>query len=258
MSGEWSLMTMSSGFLSAIDLALPFLTLVQEQTLSAVSSFSMVELFHSADWIVKSVMVILVFASILSWAILIDRWLFIGGLNSKAQRFEDTFWTGGRLEELASKEDKRKRHPMARIYLAAMRETREQSRGDNVEGLTGRLDRSIRAAINRENARMGRGLTVLATIASSSPFIGLFGTVWGIMNAFRAIAASQDTNLATVAPGIAEALFATALGLLAAIPATIFYNKLSADIGQYTLRLEAFADDLVARLLRRASDKRSV
>ena len=220
-----------------------------------VTDFSFFGLFMEADWVVKSVMILLVIFSIWSWVIAIDKGIQFRMLGRRADLFEETFWSGRTLDELNAGLGKEARDPMARVFVAAMREYREsqgatRSAGE-VLGNRDRIDRVMNLVVNRELAKAEKGLTVLAIVASASVFIGLFGTVWGIMNAFRAIAASQNTNLAVVAPGIAEALFATALGLIAAIPALIFYNLYGARLEQYAGRLEGYAGELSAILSRK-------
>jgi biopolymer transport protein TolQ len=219
------------------------------------TDFSFLSLFLRADIVVKIIMGILVFASVWSWAIIFDRQFSFMSLRSKADKFEKTFWSGRSLDEMFERIGEKPGDPMARVFLSAMREWKEgqNGRGSDLQIITlkERLDRVMALRVSRELSRAERGVGVLASIGSSSPFIGLFGTVWGIMNSFRAIAASHDTNLAVVAPGIAEALFATALGLLAAIPAVIFYNKFASDTQRYATRLEGFADELSAIFSRR-------
>lgn len=219
------------------------------------TDFSFLALFLRADIVVKAVMAILVFASIWSWTIIVDRQLAFMGLRAKAKRFERAFWSGRSLDDMYERVSEAPRDPMERVFVSAMREWTEGrnsvSSDLQIVSLKERLDRVMALTVARELSRAERGLGVLASIASASPFIGLFGTVWGIMNAFRAIAASHDTNLSVVAPGIAEALFATALGLVAAVPAVIFYNKFAADTARYATRLEGFADELSAIFSRR-------
>jgi len=217
-------------------------------------------LFERADLIVKSVMLILAAASLWSWAIAIDKWMQFGELNGRARQFERAFWSGQSMDDLEDAVSERPRDAMARVFAAAAREWRDLRRGGAItplqaDLLQSRCDRLMQAQIAREAARAGKGLPVLATVASAAPFIGLFGTVWGIMNAFTSIANARETNLAVVAPGIAEALFATAFGLVAAIPATIFYNKFSGDLDRFADRLESFADEVAARLSRRLGDR---
>jgi len=220
-----------------------------------ITDFSFLSLFLRADFVVKTVMAILVFASIWSWTVIVDRQFAFMGLQRKAKRFERAFWSGRSLDEMYKNIDEHSHDPMERVFISAMREW-TNGRGNigsdlQIVSLKERIDRVMALTVSRELSRAERGLGILASIASASPFIGLFGTVWGIMNSFRAIAASHDTNLAVVAPGIAEALFATALGLLAAVPAVIFYNKFSADTANYATRLEGFADELSAIFSRR-------
>lgn len=224
------------------------------------ADFSFVALFLHADIVVKAVMAILVFSSVWSWAIIFDRQFSFMGLSAQGNKFEKTFWSVRSLDEMLERVGEKPKDPMGRVFVAAMREWKESRGGTGTDlqviTLKERLDRVMSLRVSRELSRAERGLGVLASIGSASPFIGLFGTVWGIMNSFRAIAVSRDTNLAVVAPGIAEALFATALGLLAAIPAVIFYNKFATDTQRYATRLEGFADELSAIFSRRiAGDK---
>ncbi|GBF56571.1 biopolymer transport protein ExbB [Candidatus Phycosocius bacilliformis] len=221
------------------------------------TSFSFLDLFLKADWVVKSVMIGLALASIWSWAVAIDKWLQIRKLEAGARDVEAALAEGRGID--AIEESARPGDAMARVVAVGMAEARLARRLPNQTetGLSRaieRMERVMQAATAREMARAERGLAVLATIGSSAPFIGLFGTVWGIMNAFRGIAQSKDTNLAVVAPGIAEALFATALGLLAAIPAVIFYNWLAGSLDRFAVRLDALSDDVIARVSRRLQD----
>ncbi|AZU04844.1 biopolymer transport protein [Glycocaulis alkaliphilus] len=192
-------------------------------------------LFMRADIIVKAVMGILLFMSVWSWAVAIEKFLQFRKAAAQAARFEDDFWAGGSIDDLANRYARNPKDPFSRVLAAALRDWDSFS-----------VSRSGGAEANRELTRMEQGLGILAIVGSSAPFIGLFGTVWGIMNSFRSIAASRDTNLAVVAPGIAEALFATGLGLVAAIPAVIFFNALSSQLAKYAVRLEGFVDDLSA------------
>jgi biopolymer transport protein TolQ len=205
----------------------------------AAQEFGFLELFLRADWVVKAVMGVLIIMSVASWAVAIDKWLSLRAARGKAKHFEESFWSGRSIDSLADEFARRPRDPFSRVFAAALREWKGVRSGERVAKAAG-------AEASRELNRMEGGLGLLATISSAAPFVGLFGTVWGIMNAFRSIAASQNTNLAVVAPGIAEALFATALGLLAAIPAVVFYNALSANLAGYAARLEAFGDELSA------------
>ena len=223
----------------------------------ANGDFSFWSLFTRADWVVKAVMIILVAASLWSWGIAVDKAITMFLLKRRATAFEDTFWSGKTLDELSTGLGGDTRDPMARVFAAAMREYDESKTMPRTDAVSvssqQRIDSVMNLVVNREMAKAERGMSVLATVGSASVFIGLFGTVWGIMNAFRAIAASQNTSLTVVAPGIAEALFATALGLIAAIPAVIFYNKYSTDLDKYSGRLEGYADELSAILSRKIS-----
>ena len=232
---------------------------LQSNSLDAIvtSDFSFGSLFLRADWAVRGVMLILVAASIWSWAIAVEKGIMIFSLNKHAKRFEDIFWSGKTLDELKIELKDSLSDPMSRVFSAAIKEYDEYSslkiKSNAPMSSQYRIDSIMNLIVNRELSKLERGMTTLATIGSSSVFIGLFGTVWGIMNSFRAIAASQNTSLTVVAPGIAEALFATALGLIAAIPAVIFYNKYTADLNKYGGRLEGYADELSAILSRKIS-----
>jgi biopolymer transport protein TolQ len=225
---------------------------------SGAEQITVWSLFLTADPVVKIVMLILAVASIWSWAVAVDKWLQFGDLEQHARKFEREFWSGRSLDEMDDRSD-RPRDALSRVYAAATREWREARRtgvaGENAQLMLDRVDRLMAAQVSRELGRASRNLGVLATVGASAPFIGLFGTVWGIMNAFTNIAAQQQTNLAVVAPGIAEALFATALGLVAAIPAVIFYNKFTGDLDRFGDRLDTFSDEVAARLSRRLSER---
>lgn len=227
---------------------------------AAGGDFSLWSLFLRADPIVKSVMAILVIASVWSWAVIIDKSMTFGRLKRKSKKFEDQFWSGKPLDELYRRTADKADHPMARVFSAAMEEwgrSKDAGRNDAlVVGAKDRIDKVLNLTVSRELEKTESSLGVLATVGSAAPFVGLLGTVWGIMNAFQAIAVTKDTNLAVVAPGIAEALFATALGLLAAIPAVIAYNKLAAEAAKIGTRLEGFADEFSA-ILSRQIDERS-
>ena len=220
------------------------------------SMLNPVELFMTADWVVKVVMIGLAGASLWSWTIIIDKGFRFTALNRQASAFEKAIESGRSLEEVAAQAGPTPEHALPRMLVVALadwREARQRGALSDTQGnlLIARIDRSLDAIIAREGQRIEGGLGVLSVVATSSPFIGLFGTVWGIMNAFDAIATAGNTNLTTVAPAIAEALFATAIGLVAAIPAYIAYNKFSIDAGKFTGRLESFADDLQAAVARR-------
>jgi biopolymer transport protein TolQ len=225
---------------------------------SGTHDITILSLFLQADPVVKAVMLILAVASIWSWAVAVDKWLQFGDLESNARKFEAQFWSGRSLDDLEERSD-RPRDALSRVYAAAAREWRETRRtgatAENAQLLMDRVDRLMQAQVAREMQRASRSLGVLATVGASAPFIGLFGTVWGIMNAFTNIAQQQQTNLAVVAPGIAEALFATALGLVAAIPAVIFYTKFTGDLDRFGDRLDTFSDEVAARLSRRLGER---
>jgi biopolymer transport protein TolQ len=222
---------------------------------------SILGLFLQADIIVKVVMLLLLLASFWSWAVIFDKLMRLRRLRRDADAFEESFWSGGSLDDLYDRIGARPLDPMSAIFAAAMREWRRSA----AKGLTGsdslraslqdRIERVMGVTFGREMERLERFMAYLATVGSTAPFVGLFGTVWGIMNSFQSIAASKNTSLAVVAPGIAEALFATALGLVAAIPAVVAYNKLSTDFGRYAGRLEAFSSEFSAILSRQLDEK---
>jgi biopolymer transport protein TolQ len=217
---------------------------------------SIVGLFMQADVVVKIVIFGLAFASLWSWSIIFDKSIRLRSLFRQAEQFEERFWSGASLEDLFEKIGARPRDPMSSIFVAAMREWRRSSGKGGLPAAAGgallaeRIDRVMKISLEREMDYLNRRMIFLASTGSVSPFLGLFGTVWGIMNTFTAIGAASDTSLATVAPGIAEALFATALGLVAAIPAVVAYNKISSDLSRYALRLENFAGEFGAILSR--------
>lgn len=219
---------------------------------AAHNDFSIWALFWQADLIVKTVMIGLLLASIWSWAIIVDKSMLYGRAQREMNRFERVFWSGQSLEELYQQMSERPSMGLGAVFVAAMKEwkrSHEQNAASYI-GMQARLEKVLDVAISRESENLEKRLGFLATVGSASPFIGLFGTVWGIMNAFTAIAQSSSTNLAVVAGPIAEALFATALGLLAAIPAVIAYNKLSGDANKMIGRLEGFADEFSTILSR--------
>ncbi len=217
---------------------------------AAHTDFSPIGLFLMADIVVKLVMIGLLSASIWCWAIIIDKSLKFTRVRSDMNQFEKTFWSGQSLEELYQTLSQRPTSGLAAVFVAAMKEwkrSHEQNASSYV-GVQARLDKVLDVAIARESEQLESRLSFLATVGSAAPFIGLFGTVWGIMNAFSSIAASQSASLGVVAGPIAEALFATAIGLVAAIPAVIAYNKLSGDANKLVGRLEGFADEFAAIL----------
>ncbi|QUD87139.1 protein TolQ [Phenylobacterium montanum] len=229
-----------------------------QSTLSS-DNFSIISVFMRADWVVKGVMVGLVLASLWSWTVIIDKWFRFSALNKEADQFEDKVGSGRPLDDIAAEAGENPAGAMPRILQLAMRTWRESRRAamdeSQVAFLMQRIDRGMDIIVARESARVEAGLSSLAIVATASPFIGLFGTVWGIMHAFQSIAAQKNTSLAVVAPSIAEALFATAVGLAAAIPAYIFYNKFSADAGKFADRLGGFADELAAAIAKRLSER---
>ncbi len=218
---------------------------------------SLIALFLQAHIIVKIVVIGLLLASIWSWAIIVDKTLLYGRVRRQMDRFEKLFWSGQSLEDLYRSLTGRTPTAMASVFVAAMREWKRsfESGARSPIGLQTRIDKVLDVTIGRETERLERRLLFLATVGSSAPFVGLFGTVWGIMTSFQAIAASKNTALAVVAPGIAEALLATALGLLAAIPAVIAYNKLSNEAAKIEQRLEGFGDEFSAILSRQVDER---
>lgn len=214
-------------------------------------------LFMQAGWVVKLVMLGLIGASIWTWAIVVDKLISYARLRVALNRFEQVFWSGQSLEELYRNLAERKTVGMGAIFVAAMREWKKsfEKGAKSPLALQTRIDKAMDLALTREMERLEGRLGFLATIGSAAPFIGLFGTVVGIMTSFQAIAGSKSTSLAVVAPGIAEALLATAIGLLAAIPAVIAYNKLSSDAGKIAVRMEGFADEFSAILSRQIDEK---
>ncbi len=222
--------------------------IVDTETLVDVThDMSMWGLFMQADIVVKAVILALVLASVWCWAIIYAKSRSFKSLNSKANKFEENFWSGEALEKLYDRIKQNPAEPMARTFCAGMQEwklsAQSDESGDLSASLPQRIDRAMSTTINREVNVLERYMTFLATVGSTAPFIGLFGTVWGIMNSFAAIANSNNTSLVVVAPGIAEALFATALGLVAAIPAVVAYNKFSTDLQRYADRLDAFSSE---------------
>ena len=233
---------------------------MEPEAANAARELTIWALFLEADPIVKGVMVLLIGMSLWTWAVAFDKWMAFGEIEGRARAFEKVFWSGQSLEELDDRNSDRPRDALARIFAAGAREWRDLRRGAQVSAqgasmMIDRVDRLMQAQIARELERAGRGFGVLASVGAAAPFIGLLGTVWGIMNAFTNIANEQQTNLAVVAPGIAEALFATALGLVAAIPAVIFYNKFTGDLDRAADRFEGFADEVTARLSRRLGER---
>ena len=222
------------------------------------ANLSLWGLFLEADIVVKLVMLILLLASVWVWAIIIEKSVSIRRANRDANAFEDAFWSGGSLDELYDREGSDPTNPIAAVFGAAMSEWKRTVRIAGVAigntAVKERIDRAMNVTIMREMDRMERYMIFLASVGSTAPFVGLFGTVWGIMHSFSAIAAMHNTDLAVVAPGIAQALFATAIGLVAAIPAVLAYNKLSNDLGRFASRLEGFGSEFSAILSRQTEE----
>ena len=218
--------------------------------------FSLIALFARASLTVQIVMVLLILASFWAWSIIIQKFVTYAQARREADRFDRAFWSGEPLDDLYDRIGQTPRGAPERIFAAGMGEWRksQDDQGGMIPGTQQRIDRAMNVAIGREEARLTRGLSWLATIGSTAPFIGLFGTVWGIKTAFEQIAIAQDTSLAVVAPGIAEALLATALGLMAAIPAVIFYNKFTADADRLGANYENFADEFSTILSRQLNE----
>lgn len=214
--------------------------------------FSMWGLFARATLVNKIVMLMLVLASVWTWSIIIQKMIIYRKAKAEAETFDALFWSGDPLDELFEQTGTDPEGQSQRVFASGMTEWRRSHRGDGgmIAGATSRIDRSMDVAIAKESEQLQSGLSILATVGSTAPFIGLFGTVWGIMHSFIGIAEAGNTNLAVVAPGIAEALLATALGLMAAIPAVVFYNKLSADVDRLVAGYEAFADEFATILSR--------
>src|SRR6516162_4935073 len=221
------------------------------------SDLSIFTLFWQAHWIVKLVMIGLLAASIWVWAIVLDKTILYRRTRRAMDSFDNAFWSGQSLEELYRTLSAKPTYSTGALFVAAMREWKRSFEGHakSFAGLQMRVEKVMSVSIAREIERLEKRLLVLATVGSAGPFIGLFGTVWGIMTSFQSIAASKNTSLAVVAPGIAEALFATAIGLVAAIPATIFYNKFASEVNKQTQRLEGFADEFAAILSRQIDER---
>ncbi|WP_245297104.1 MULTISPECIES: protein TolQ [Rhodomicrobium] len=215
---------------------------------AAAPDFSFLALFLQAHIVVKLVMIGLVLSSIWGWGVIIEKTVLFRRTRRETEDFERLFWSGQSLDELYAIVTQKRASAMGALFIAAMREWRRSIEGTArpLAGVQHRIERVMDVTITREIDRLERRLLFLATVGSTAPFVGLFGTVWGIMTSFQSIAASKNTSLAVVAPGIAEALFATALGLLAAIPAVIFYNKFSAEAGRLAQRFEGFSDEFIA------------
>ena len=221
--------------------------------------FSMLGLFFQADIVVKSVIIILILASIYSWNVIVSKILRMRQLKKLEKEFEEIFWSGNSFEDLYETLNFNKSDPKSKIFCGAILEWKKSKSqfDENIDlnSLKDRMQRSMTVIFNKESENVERNLTFLATAGSTAPFIGLFGTVWGIMNSFKSIAVAQNTNLSVVAPGIAEALFATALGLFVAIPAVVAYNKISSDLSKYFVSLETFMDEFTTIFFRQLEKK---
>lgn len=225
----------------------------------AVTDLSAWSLFINADFVVQLVMLSLIAASVWCWTIIFSKFMRLRTLQSSAEKFEESFWSGGSLDSLYDRVGTRPTDPLASVFAAAMKEWRRSLKGkpstrEAKAMLQQRVERIMHITVDREMDQLERHLPFLASVGSTAPFVGLFGTVWGIMHSFQGIANSQSTNLAVVAPGIAEALFATAIGLVAAIPAVLAYNKISTELGRYGTRLESFSSEFAAIISRQLEE----
>ncbi|GBR08831.1 protein TolQ [Asaia astilbis] len=227
---------------------------------AAASGLSPLDLFLHASIVVQLVMLGLILCSAFVWAVIIEKIILMRRVNREATEFEDRFWSGGSLEDLYDSDGAKPLHPMAAVFGAAMGEWRRSARITGIDlargGVRDRVDRAINITVTREMDRLSRRVVALATIGPVAPFVGLFGTVWGIMHAFGSIAAMHNTNLSVVAPGISEALFATAIGLVTAIPAYVAYNVTSSALDHFAERMDAFGTEFAA-ILSRQSEERS-
>lgn len=233
----------------------PVVQNVIQPGLEHATDLSLWGLFVSANWVAQFVMLVLIGASVWSWAIIVEKIQRLRALYQQADRFEEAFWSSVSLDRLYDQIGKAAQDPFSMVFSAAMREWRLSLTKSSTASLQQRIERVMHLTLGRQIDDLEKRIGFLASVGSTAPFIGLFGTVWGIMNSFQSIAASKNTSLAVVAPGIAEALFATAIGLVAAIPATIAYNKISSDIQRYANRLESFAAELGAILLRQMDER---
>lgn len=228
---------------------------------SEAIDFSLFSLFLRADFIVKSVIIILILASVYSWTIIVGKLIRMNRLKKLDSEFDEIFWSGNSFEDLYETFNYNQNDPKSKIFCSAISEWRKSKnesitfQSDNLNSLKERMMRSMQVTFNKESEIVEKNLTFLATAGSTAPFIGLFGTVWGIMNSFKSIAIAQNTNLSVVAPGIAEALFATALGLFVAIPAVVAYNKITSDLSKYFISLETFMDEFTTIFFRQLEGK---
>ena len=223
--------------------------------------FSLFSLFMRADYVVKTVIIILILSSVWSWTIIVSKIIRVKKLNMQSSEFEELFWSGNSLEDLYDTLQEGSEDPKVNVFCAGMEEWKKSKKKirytnpSTINSLKDRMTRSMQSCFSREVEDIEKNLTFLATAGSTAPFVGLFGTVWGIMNSFQSIAVAQNTNLSVVAPGIAEALFATALGLFVAIPAVVAYNKITSDLSKYFLSLESFIDEFTTIFFRQLENK---
>ena len=234
---------------------------IASEIASGSVDFSFFTLFLRADWVVKSVIIILILASIYSWNIIISKIIRINRLKKLDEEFDEIFWSGNSFHDLYETFNYNQSDPKSKIFCSAIAEWKKTNadtkklNSEELNSLKERMLRTMHVTFNKESENIEKNLTFLATAGSTAPFIGLFGTVWGIMNSFQSIAIAQNTNLAVVAPGIAEALFATALGLFVAIPAVVAYNKISSDLSKYFISLETFIDEFTTIFFRQLENK---
>ena len=228
---------------------------------SVLVDFSLLSLFLRADLVVKSVIIILIAASIYSWAVIVEKLVKMKKLKQLENEFDEIFWSGNSFEDLFETFNYNQNDPKSKIFCSAISEWKKSNKkqgrtiSSNVNALKERMNRSMQVTFNKETEIIEKNLTFLATAGSTAPFIGLFGTVWGIMNSFQSIAIAQNTSLSVVAPGIAEALFATALGLFVAIPAVVAYNKITSDFSKYFISLESFIDEFTTIFFRQLENR---
>ena len=226
---------------------------------SVVNDFSLLSLFFRADLVVKSVIIILILSSIYSWAIISAKLVRMRRLKQLENEFDEIFWSGNSFEDLFETFNYNQNDPKSKIFCSAINEWKKSQKDKNdikdINSLKERMNRSMQVTFNKETEIIEKNLTFLATAGSTAPFIGLFGTVWGIMNSFQSIAIAQNTSLSVVAPGIAEALFATALGLFVAIPAVVAYNKITSDFSKYFISLESFIDEFTTIFFRQLENR---
>lgn len=230
---------------------------------SEAIDFSLFSLFLRADMIVKSVIIILIISSIYSWTIIVEKIVRMKRLKQLDKEFDEIFWSGNSFDDLYDTFNYNKSDPKSKIFCSAFEEWKKSNKDKDMDSINSaglnslkeRMLRSMQIAFNKESEIIEKNLTFLATAGSTAPFIGLFGTVWGIMNSFKSIAIAQNTNLSVVAPGIAEALFATALGLFVAIPAVVAYNKITNDLSKYFISLETFMDEFTTIFFRQLENK---